>query len=334
MTGASTVSIVSYSLVHNGTPRTCLSQFDGEEHLLQEHDGPNAPDKSSAVHACDHWTTALGPICYTLSYTLGDYGQYCTQSCDYVEFYGNFINIESPVVTDSLLDLLFLCLSCHANWAPSPVFIIDVLSSVLKSFHPFINSPLTETTVSILNLHSSVDFRRFHTLWPQNTNNASLLFHGASWHWSGQFVRAIAQAHTARSSRPQYGILLRSHFVSRNKIFCFAYFSMHFKIKFLLFNDFPLYFHFVGNDTDILHYILESQQVSLLPKYIRNELPHSCLFGVYFAEFVVCWKFLLGDFIFLCCMQNATFSCYSSVFPSPPLRTRMQFKRVLNSENY
>jgi hypothetical protein len=40
----------------------------------------------------------------------------------HVEFYGNFINSDSPVVTDSLLDLLFHCLSCHANWSPSPVF--------------------------------------------------------------------------------------------------------------------------------------------------------------------------------------------------------------------
>jgi len=75
-----------------------------------------------------------------------------------------FVNSDSPVVTDSLLDLLFHCLSFHANWSPYPVFITDVLSSVLKSFHPFIHSPLTQTTVSILNLHSSVDFRRFHTL--------------------------------------------------------------------------------------------------------------------------------------------------------------------------
>ena len=94
---------------------------------------------------------------------------------------------------------------------------------------------------AILNLHSSVDFRRFHTLWPQKTNNTSLLFHGASWQWSGHVVRPIAQAQTAWSSRPLYVILLRSHFVSRNKIFRCAYFSMHFRIKFLLFNDFPSY---------------------------------------------------------------------------------------------
>jgi hypothetical protein len=44
------------------------------------------------------------------------------------------------------------------------VFITGILFSVLKSFHSFIHSTLTQTTVSILNLHSSVDFRRFHTL--------------------------------------------------------------------------------------------------------------------------------------------------------------------------
>jgi hypothetical protein len=90
----------------------------------------------------------------------------------------------------------------------------------------------------LLHLHSSVDFRRFHTLRPQKTNNASLLFHGASWQWSGHVVRTTAQAHTPRSSRPLYGILLRSHFVSRNKIFRCAFYSMHFRITFPLFNDF------------------------------------------------------------------------------------------------
>jgi len=87
-----------------------------------------------------------------------------SRAVTHVEFYGNFINSDSPVVMDSLLDLLFHCLSCHAKWSPTPVFITDVLSSILKSFHPFIHSPLTHTTVSILNLHSSVDFRSFHTL--------------------------------------------------------------------------------------------------------------------------------------------------------------------------
>jgi len=82
----------------------------------------------------------------------------------HVECCGNFINSDLPAVTDSLLDLLFQCLTCHANWSPTPVFIPDILSSVSKSFHPFIHSPLTQTTVSILNHHSSVDFRRFHTL--------------------------------------------------------------------------------------------------------------------------------------------------------------------------
>jgi hypothetical protein len=47
---------------------------------------------------------------------------------------------------------------------PTRGFITDVLSSLLKSFHPLIHSPLTQSTVSILNLHSSVDFRSFHTI--------------------------------------------------------------------------------------------------------------------------------------------------------------------------
>ena len=67
------------------------------------------------------------------------------------------------------------------------------------------------------------------------------LFNGASIQSSGHVVRATAQAHTARPSRPLYGILLSGRCVFRNKIFRCAYFSMHFTIKFLLFNDFPSY---------------------------------------------------------------------------------------------
>jgi hypothetical protein len=33
----------------------------------------------------------------------------------HVEFYGNFINSDSPVVTDLLLNQLFHCLSCYTN---------------------------------------------------------------------------------------------------------------------------------------------------------------------------------------------------------------------------
>jgi hypothetical protein len=157
-----------------------------------------------------------------------------SRAVTHVEFYGNFIYSDLPVVMDSLLDLLFHCLSCHANWSPTPVSITDVLFSILKSFHPSYTLPSLKQC-----FHSSVDFRRFHILWPQKTNNATLLFHHVSSQWSGHVVQAIAQVHTARTSRPLYGILLRSHFVYRNKIFRCAYFSKKKKKKFLLFNDFP-----------------------------------------------------------------------------------------------
>jgi len=87
-----------------------------------------------------------------------------SRAVTHVEFYSNILNSDSLVAKGSLLDLLFHCLSCHANWFPTPVFITDVLSPVLKSFHSFIHSPLTQTTVYVLNFHCSVDFRRFHTL--------------------------------------------------------------------------------------------------------------------------------------------------------------------------
>jgi hypothetical protein len=155
----------------------------------------------------------------------------------HVEFYGNFINSDSSVVTDSLLDLLFHCLGCHANWSPTVVFITDVLSSILKSFHPYTLPWLKQLSpywTFILLWLQKVS----HPLTTIKTNKASLLFQGASWQCSGHVVRAIAQAHNAQSSQPLYGILLRSHFVSRNTIFRCAYFSMHFRIKLLLFHDF------------------------------------------------------------------------------------------------
>ena len=95
MTGASTASIVSYSLVDNGTPRTfLLSQFNGEKHLLHKHDGPNAPDKSSAVHACDHRTTTTHfPIPEVIMDNI------IHRTTTHVQFYGNFIHSYSPVVT-------------------------------------------------------------------------------------------------------------------------------------------------------------------------------------------------------------------------------------------
>jgi hypothetical protein len=68
-------------LNHPLTPGTrLLSQFDGEKHLIDERNVPNAPDKSSVAHPCDHRTTVLGHIRYTLSYTRGHHGQYYTQS--------------------------------------------------------------------------------------------------------------------------------------------------------------------------------------------------------------------------------------------------------------
>jgi len=215
-----------------------------------------------------------------------------------VEFYSNFVNSDSPVVTDLLLDLLFHCLSCHANWSPTPVFVTDVLSSVLKSFQIFHTLSPDSNNWLVLNRYSSVDFRRFHTLWPQKMNNVSLLFHGASWWWSGHVVRAIAQAHTAQSSWPLYDILLRSHFMSQNKVFRCAYFSMHFRIKFLSLNDFPSYIqsglvlerwrmHYIWHHTmSLMHWLLQSlnwhtvdnvKQMTVKYKYLKKIMHYSSI---------------------------------------------------------
>jgi hypothetical protein len=141
----------------------------------------------------------------------------------HVKFYGNFVNSDSPVFTDWLLDLLFHRLSRHANWSPSPGFITDVLSFVLKSFHPLTHSPLTQTTVSIPNLHSSVDFRRFHTL-RQKKKRITLRCSSTVQVDSGAAMLYDLLRRLILLDRHLYGILLRSHFVSRNKIFHCAYF--------------------------------------------------------------------------------------------------------------
>jgi len=95
--GPSTASIVSYSLIQNGTPRTrLLSQFDGEKHLLHEHDSPNAPDKSSA---CMH--VIIGQLPWDPSATHFPKPEVIMDSIvcravTHVEFYENFINSNSP----------------------------------------------------------------------------------------------------------------------------------------------------------------------------------------------------------------------------------------------
>jgi len=138
----------------------------------------------------------------------------------------------------------------HCQFAPWKrnealfVFCGQRVWNLLKSFHPSIHPPLVQTTVSILNIHSSVYFRRFHTLWPQKTNNASLLFHGTSWQWSGYVVRPTAQAQTAWSSRPVYDILPRSHFVSRNKILRLHTFSFILKQHSCYLMTFPHIYNF------------------------------------------------------------------------------------------
>jgi len=150
----------------------------------------------------------------------------------HVEFYGNFINSDSPVVIDLLLDLLFHCLSCHANGLPlrcsSLTFCLLFWNLSTHSYTlPWLKQLSPYWTFILLYI--------LEGLTP--SDHKKQITFSASWHWSGHVVWAIAQAHTARSSRPLYGVLLRSHFLSRNKIFRCVYFSMHFRIKFMLFND-------------------------------------------------------------------------------------------------
>jgi hypothetical protein len=74
----------------------------------------------------------------------------------------NFINVESSVVPDTLIDLYMLqSLASHGAHQHS--------STLFQSFHPYGNLPLTHTVIIIPNCHSSVHFTSFHTLWPQES---------------------------------------------------------------------------------------------------------------------------------------------------------------------
>jgi len=74
--------------------------------FFHEHDGPDSPDKSSAMHAYDHRATALAYMCYTLAYTCS--------AVTHVKFYGNFFSSDSPVASRSFVHRL----SCNTNWSP------------------------------------------------------------------------------------------------------------------------------------------------------------------------------------------------------------------------
>jgi hypothetical protein len=83
-----------------------------------------------------------------------------------VQIYGDLINVDLTTITVSPLDLLFYCLSCHANWSPNWVFITAVFLPLWNlSTHSY-TLPWIKQNVSVQNLYSSVDFR-FLTLWPQ-----------------------------------------------------------------------------------------------------------------------------------------------------------------------
>lgn len=79
----------------------------------------------------------------------------------HIEFYSNFINIDSTIVMDSLFNLLFHCLSYYTSWTSILMFINDDLSFIFKSFNPFIHS-----------FHTGCSFFfRFQVSYPLTTKN-------------------------------------------------------------------------------------------------------------------------------------------------------------------
>jgi len=88
------------------------------------------------MHAYDHWTFVWDTSATHLPTPKVIMENIVRRAVTHVEFNGNFISSDLPVIMDSLLDLLFHCQRCHANWPPIPVFISEVLSSIVKLFPP------------------------------------------------------------------------------------------------------------------------------------------------------------------------------------------------------
>ena len=78
--------------------------------------------------------------------------------------------------------------------------------------------------------------------------------------------------------------------MSQNKIFHCAYFAMHFRIKFLLFNDFPSYIHccccVLSSCVSMCRYVSHPDGQPVTVDYILNGLYQVEMMGRQYGSFV------------------------------------------------
>jgi hypothetical protein len=98
--------------------------------------------------------------------------------------------------------------------------------------------------------------------------------------------------------------------VSRNKNFCCAYFSMHFRIKFLLLNDFPWY---IFSEFDLFCNIV---QLLLLSATMTNAV--SAPFCIHTVYIYIC--------LYKCCLCNC--DCFHN-FGSMECETKVKITNYL-----
>ena len=71
---------------------------------------------------------------------------------------------------------------------------------------PFVDLLLWQTCITVLNLHSSMNFNRFHSFTMQKPNNITLFFPGASLKWGSHLctdtVTVFVHLHYAATYRP------------------------------------------------------------------------------------------------------------------------------------
>jgi hypothetical protein len=122
-TGASTASIVAYSLVHSDTPGLVSCHNSMEKSISFT----SMTVQMLLTIRLPCMLVIIGQLPWNPSATHFPTPEVIMdnivrRAVTRVEFYGNFINSDSPIVTDSLLDLLFHGLSCHTLQCSSVMF--------------------------------------------------------------------------------------------------------------------------------------------------------------------------------------------------------------------
>jgi hypothetical protein len=114
----------------------------------------------------------------------------------YIIFIASCYNLWSWPVSYDLQSLLINKKFCN----DLPQFL-----RIFKSYHPFINAPLTHTSITTPNCHSSINFATFHTLRPEKSDHSSLSF-------CGVFCQFISHVNTQKITGTNWIQIYRTSF--------------------------------------------------------------------------------------------------------------------------